>query len=60
MYLLTPTLIKEYCELESDSKELLMMAYDKYGYSARTFDTKFKYIVPIDTFLHCIFGIINV
>ncbi|WP_077369472.1 YifB family Mg chelatase-like AAA ATPase [Anaerosalibacter sp. Marseille-P3206] len=39
---MTPDLIKEYCELENDSKELLRMAYDKYGYSARTFDKFLK------------------
>lgn len=39
---MTPDLIKEYCELESDSKELLKAAYDRYGYSARTFDKFLK------------------
>jgi hypothetical protein len=29
---MTSDLIKEYCELENDSKALLRKAYDKYGY----------------------------
>lgn len=39
---MTPDLIKEFCHLENDSKELLRIAYDKYGYSARTFDKFLK------------------
>lgn len=39
---MTPELIREYCELEQDSKELLKMAYDRYGYSARTYDKFLK------------------
>lgn len=39
---MTSELIKEYCELENDSKELLRKAYDKYGYSARTYDKFLK------------------
>lgn len=35
---MTSELIKEYCILDSVSKDLLRMAYDKYGYSARTYD----------------------
>jgi len=34
---MTPTLIKEYCHLEDDSKRLLRLAYDRFQYSARTF-----------------------
>lgn len=39
---MTPDFIKEFCHLENDSKELLRIAYDKYGYSARTFDKFLK------------------
>lgn len=39
---MTPELIREHCELEEDSKELLKMAYDRYGYSARTYDKFLK------------------
>lgn len=39
---MTPELIREYCILDDDSKELLKMAYDKYGYSARTYDKFLK------------------
>ena len=39
---MTPDLIKEYCQLENESKNLLRIAYDKYGYSARTFDKFLK------------------
>ncbi|MDD4402480.1 MAG: YifB family Mg chelatase-like AAA ATPase [Desulfitobacteriaceae bacterium] len=39
---MTSDLIKEYCELENDSKALLKKAYDKYGYSARVFDKFLK------------------
>ncbi len=39
---MTPNLIKEYCKLDSDSKNLLQRAYDKYGYSARTYDKFLK------------------
>ena len=39
---MTPGLIKEYCQLEEDSKGLLRMAYDRYGYSARTYDKFLK------------------
>jgi magnesium chelatase family protein len=39
---MTPDLIKEYCELENDSKALLRKVYDKYGYSARVFDKFLK------------------
>lgn len=39
---MTQDLIKEYCQLESDSKKLLNLAYDKYGYSARTFNKFLK------------------
>ncbi|SKC57359.1 YifB family Mg chelatase-like AAA ATPase [Maledivibacter halophilus] len=39
---MTPDLIKKYCKLEDDSNKLLKIAYDKYGYSARTFDKFLK------------------
>lgn len=39
---LTPKHIKEFCQLEKESKFLLRKAYDKYGYSARTFDKFLK------------------
>ncbi|ABR46455.1 Mg chelatase, subunit ChlI [Alkaliphilus metalliredigens QYMF] len=34
---MTPSLIKEYCELEADGTKLLRLAYDRFQYSARTF-----------------------
>ena len=34
---MTPSLIKEYCYFEDDSKKLLRLAYDRFQYSARTF-----------------------
>lgn len=39
---MTPELIREYCELDEESKELLKKAYDRYGYSARTYDKFLK------------------
>lgn len=39
---MTPKLIKKYCQLDEESKALLRMAYDKYGYSARTYDKFLK------------------
>lgn len=39
---MTPKLIKKYCQLDQESKTLLKIAYDKYGYSARTFDKFLK------------------
>ena len=34
---MTPALIKEFCVLEDESKKLLLMAFDRFKYSARTF-----------------------
>ena len=39
---MTPKLIKKYCQLDQESKTLLKIAYDKYGYSARTYDKFLK------------------
>ena len=39
---MTPKLIKKYCQLDQESKALLKIAYDKYGYSARTYDKFLK------------------
>lgn len=39
---MTPELIREYCILDDESRGLLQMAYDKYGYSARTYDKFLK------------------
>lgn len=39
---MTPELIKKYCQLDQESAELLKMAYDRYGYSARTYDKFLK------------------
>jgi magnesium chelatase family protein len=34
---MTPTLIREFCIIDSESKKLLQMAYDRFKYSARIF-----------------------
>lgn len=39
---LTPRLIREFCDLEKDSKDLLRKAFERFGYSARTFDKFLK------------------
>ena len=39
---MTPKLIKKYCKLDQESKALLRIAYDRYGYSARTYDKFLK------------------
>ena len=39
---MTSDLVKEFCELEDDSKNLLKIAYEKFGSSARTFDKFLK------------------
>ena len=39
---MTSNLIKKYCQLNQESKALLKIAYDKYGYSARTYDKFLK------------------
>ena len=39
---MTPELIERYCKLDDESKELLKKAYDRYGYSARTYDKFLK------------------
>lgn len=39
---MTPELVRKYCVLDEESKKLLKMAYDKYGYSARTYDKFLK------------------
>ena len=39
---MTPELVNEYCQLGEDSKGLLKKAYDRYGYSARTYDKFLK------------------
>ena len=39
---MTPNLIKKHCQLNKESKALLKFAYDKYGYSARTYDKFLK------------------
>lgn len=39
---MTPELLKEYCKLDNESKDILKRAYDRYGYSARTYDKFLK------------------
>lgn len=39
---MTPELIREYCQLDEESTKLLKMAYNKYDYSARTYDKFLK------------------
>ena len=39
---MTPDLIEKHCKLDDESKALLKLAYDKYGYSARTYDKFLK------------------
>lgn len=39
---MTPRLIKKHCQLDEESKALLKIAYDRYGYSARTYDKFLK------------------
>ena len=39
---MTPELIRKHCNLDDDSRELLQKAYDKHGYSARTYDKFLK------------------
>lgn len=39
---MTPELIRQYCQLDEESTNLLRMAYDRYGYSARTYDKFLK------------------
>ena len=34
---MTPELISEYCKLDEESMKVLMIAYDKFKYSARTY-----------------------
>lgn len=34
---MTPSHIRQFCQLENDSKKLLQMAFDRFQYSARTF-----------------------
>lgn len=34
---MTPELIKEYCKLDEESMKILMLAYEKFKYSARTY-----------------------
>lgn len=34
---MTPALIKEFCKLDSESKNMLQLAYEKFKYSARTY-----------------------
>jgi len=41
------SLIKEYCILEDESRKILQLAYDKFGYSARSFH---KYLKVARTF----------
>ena len=44
---MTPSLIKEFCILEDESKKLLQLAFDRFKYSARTFH---KFIKVARTF----------
>src|SRR5699024_1032655 len=39
---MTPELLKEYCQLDKESKDIHKRAYDRYGYSARTYDKFLK------------------
>mgnify|MGYP004618052845 FL=1 len=34
---LTPAMINKFCKLDSDSKRILQMAFDKFGFTARTY-----------------------
>ncbi|MGM9979720.1 MAG: hypothetical protein ACI33J_13060 [Clostridium sp.] len=34
---ITPELIREYCKIDDESKEILRVAYEKFKYSARTY-----------------------
>ena len=36
------SLIKEYCQLETEGQKLLELAYDRFGYSVRTFHKYLK------------------